>query len=163
MGRQRPVDVDHGAAAEIVVGEEQAGEFAGSFGVRAARSKIVGAGRRNEQCRRRRRRANPAEPAPPRASQIEDAKVQSRRSLDEDGLFVSCGHPDRYLVPHCAVAVKSLRTTLPPFITNFTRCSSVMSASGSPDTATRSAYLPFVIEPIWSFQPIASALTIVPA
>ena len=43
---------------------------------------------------------------------------------------------------------RSFRTILPPFITNLTRCSSVMSASGSPDTATRSAYLPFPIEPI---------------
>ena len=56
----------------------------------------------------------------------------------------------------------SLRTTLPPFMTNFTRCSSVISDSGLPDTATRSANLPFVTEPIRSFQPIASALTIVP-
>jgi len=38
---------------------------------------------------------------------------------------------------------KSSRKTTPPFITNLTRCISVMSASGSPETATRSAYLPF--------------------
>ncbi len=53
--------------------------------------------------------------------------------------------------------------TLPPFITNFTRCISVMSVSGSPDTAMMSAYLPFSTEPIRSFQPSASALTIVAA
>jgi hypothetical protein len=93
MGRQRLVDVDLGATAEIVVGDEQAREFTGSFGIRAARSQMVGARRRNEQCGRRRRRTNPAEPAPQRASQIEHAEVQSRRRLDEDGLFVPCGHP----------------------------------------------------------------------
>src|SRR5690348_8906424 len=37
---------------------------------------------------------------------------------------------------------KSFRMTFPPFITNLTRWSSVMSARGSPETATRSAYLP---------------------
>src|SRR5262245_27138446 len=42
---------------------------------------------------------------------------------------------------------------LPPFITNLTRCSSVMSTSGSPETAIKSAYLPFSIDPIWFCQP----------
>ena len=36
----------------------------------------------------------------------------------------------------------------PPFITNFTRSVSVMSSSGLPETATRSAYLPFSTYPI---------------
>src|SRR4029079_8705658 len=56
-----------------------------------------------------------------------------------------------------------LRITLPPFITNFTRFSSVMSVSGFPDTAIRSANLPAAIEPTRSVQPIAAALLIVPA
>src|SRR5712691_686272 len=56
---------------------------------------------------------------------------------------------------------RSSRTIFPPFITNLTRCSSVMSASGSPDTAMRSAYLPFSIDPTRSCHPIAVALTIV--
>ena len=43
--------------------------------------------------------------------------------------------------------VKSFLKISPPFITNFTRCVSVMSASGSPDTATMSANLPLVIDP----------------
>ena len=47
-----------------------------------------------------------------------------------------------------APAAMSFLMTLPPFITNLTRCSSVMSASGSPETATRSAYLPLSMEPI---------------
>jgi hypothetical protein len=38
---------------------------------------------------------------------------------------------------------KSFRKTTPPFITNFTRSISVMSVSGSPETATISANLPF--------------------
>jgi hypothetical protein len=93
MGWQRFVDVDLGAAVEIVVRHEQAREFTGPFGVLAARRKMVGAGRGHEQCRRRRRRADAAEPAPQRASQIEHTEVQSRRRFDEDRLFVPCGHP----------------------------------------------------------------------
>jgi hypothetical protein len=50
--------------------------------------------------------------------------------------------------PLCAA--KSSRTTMPPFITNFTRCISVISCSGSPETAIRSAYLPFSIVPMVS-------------
>jgi hypothetical protein len=40
---------------------------------------------------------------------------------------------------------KSFRKTTPPFITNLTRSISVMSVSGSPETATMSANLPFSI------------------
>ena len=54
--------------------------------------------------------------------------------------------------------VRSFLMTFPPFITNLTRCSSVMSASGSPETAIRSAYLPLSMDPIWSCHPSASAL-----
>jgi hypothetical protein len=50
--------------------------------------------------------------------------------------------------PFCAA--KSSRTTTPPFITNLTRCISVISCSGSPETAIRSAYLPFSIVPMVS-------------
>jgi len=46
-----------------------------------------------------------------------------------------------------AISGGSLRMILPPFITNRTRCSSVMSASGSPETAIRSANFPLSIEP----------------
>src|SRR5712664_2406838 len=41
----------------------------------------------------------------------------------------------------------SFRKTTPPFITNFTRSISVMSVSGSPETATKSANLPFSTVP----------------
>ena len=44
---------------------------------------------------------------------------------------------------HCI----SFRNTTPPFMTNFTRSISVMSGSGSPDTATRSAYLALLTMP----------------
>src|SRR6185295_7767138 len=47
----------------------------------------------------------------------------------------------------------SLRTTCPPFITNFTRSISVTSRSGSPVTAMTSAYLPFSRLPTRSDQP----------
>src|SRR5215467_6531756 len=46
----------------------------------------------------------------------------------------------------------SLRTTCPPFITNFTRSISVTSFSGSPLTAMTSAYLPFSRLPTRSAQ-----------
>src|SRR5204863_1254243 len=59
--------------------------------------------------------------------------------------------------------VISLRMILPPFITNLTRCNSVMSASGSPDTAIRSANLPFSIDPTRSSSPNTSALLTVAA
>src|SRR5258706_9409083 len=57
---------------------------------------------------------------------------------------------------------RSFVTTLPPFITNFTRCNSVMSARGSPATAMRSANFPLSIEPTRSCHPNTSALTVVP-
>ena len=59
--------------------------------------------------------------------------------------------------------MRSSRTILPPFITNFTRCSSVMSANGSPATAITSANLPGSSEPTRSLTPMISALTTVPA
>ena len=53
--------------------------------------------------------------------------------------------------------VSSFRTTSPPFITNRTRCSSVTSASGSPERAIRSAYLPGSSVPTCSWSPSSSA------
>src|SRR6202165_1158943 len=55
--------------------------------------------------------------------------------------------------------LKSLRTTCPPFMTNFTRSSSVTSFAGLPETPTKSAYLPLSIDPTRSPQPIFSAPT----
>src|SRR4029077_19479959 len=55
----------------------------------------------------------------------------------------------------------SLRTTWPPFITNFTCSSSLMSDSGSPFTAMMSANFPGSMAPILSDQPIRSAALIV--
>ena len=52
---------------------------------------------------------------------------------------------------YCACASflrMSLRTTRPPFITNFTRSNSLRSMSGFPETAMMSANLPFWILPI---------------
>ena len=148
MRRQRAMDAHEGAATKVVVGEEQAGESACALGVFPISHERIGGLRRHEERRSCRGGAKASEPSPARASKIEDAKVQARRSLDEDRLLVSCVHADRYRVPLCMGAVKSLLTTLPPFITNLTRCSSVMSASGLPETATRSANLPLAIDPI---------------
>src|SRR5258705_9134784 len=86
--------------------------------------------------------------------------------LDDDGQDHSGAQriPCGYLVAFvAAVSGGSLRMILPAFMTNLTRCSSVMSASGSPDTATRSAYLPLSTDPSWFSHPITSALTTVPA
>jgi hypothetical protein len=148
MRRQRTVNAHKGAGAKVVMGEEQAGELACALGVFPIGHERIGGCGRHEEGRSRRGGAKTPEPSATCASQIEDAKVQARRSLDEDRLLVSCVHADRYRVPLCTGAVKSLRTTLPPFITNLTRCSSVMSASGLPETATRSANLPLAIDPI---------------
>src|SRR5215510_9844629 len=58
---------------------------------------------------------------------------------------------------------RSFLTTPPPFITNLTRLSSVMSLSGSPATAIRSANLPASTLPARSCQPISSAALVVAA
>ena len=49
-------------------------------------------------------------------------------------------------------APKSSLITTPPFITNLTRSISVMSCSGSPEVAIRSANLSFLIAPALSCQ-----------
>ena len=119
--RQRSVDVHGGAAAKILMGEEQAGEFAGALGVFSLSRERVGRRGRHEECRSSHGRADAAEPTAARASQIEDAEVQARRGLDKDRLLVPCVHAPGYLVPVCVVAVRLFRMTLPPFMTNFTR------------------------------------------
>jgi hypothetical protein len=48
-----------------------------------------------------------------------------------------------------AIGRTSFLTTSPFFITNRTRSSSVMSATGSPETAMRSANLPGSMAPTW--------------
>src|SRR6266481_5094883 len=53
--------------------------------------------------------------------------------------------------------------TCPPFITNLTRSSSVMSVVGSPDTATTSANLPASREPMRSCHPMSCAAPVVAA
>src|ERR1700730_18030767 len=70
-------------------------------------------------------------------------------------------HSENYREDTIAPAARSLRTTAPPFITNFTRCISVMSVSGSPATAIMSANLPFSIVPRLSALWMISALTVV--
>src|SRR6266446_6941533 len=65
-----------------------------------------------------------------------------------------------YLRPEFAPEpVSSFRTICPPFMTNFTRSSSVTSVAGLPETAMKSANLPFSMDPTRSFQPIFSAPT----
>jgi hypothetical protein len=56
----------------------------------------------------------------------------------------------RYVTSWCSIErryFKSFLKTTPPFITNLTRSISVMSVSGSPETATMSANLPFSTYP----------------
>jgi hypothetical protein len=57
--------------------------------------------------------------------------------------------------------LRSFRMTAPPFITNFTLSSSVISARGSPSTAMMSANFPASIDPTWSCQPINCGQTLV--
>src|SRR5580658_877973 len=68
------------------------------------------------------------------------------------------GDINRFKVGHGCLYSMSFRMTFPPFITNLTRCSSVMSTSGSLETAIKSAYLPLSMDPIWSCHPSTSAL-----
>jgi eukaryotic-like serine/threonine-protein kinase len=66
---------------------------------------------------------------------------------------------DRYLGPVGGGApAAASRETTPPFITNRTRSTAVMSASGSPGTATRSASFPASTVPSRSLQPRMAAL-----
>ncbi len=58
---------------------------------------------------------------------------------------------------------RSFLKTSPPFITNFTRSVSLILASGSPETATMSANLPFVIDPTSFCHLISFAALMVPA
>src|SRR5947207_4114203 len=60
-----------------------------------------------------------------------------------------------------AAAVSSFLTISPPFITNLTRCISLISFRGSPATAIRSANLPFSIVPKLSCLWMIAALTVV--
>jgi hypothetical protein len=50
------------------------------------------------------------------------------------------------------LAVMAFFTTMPPFITNFTRSISERSVTGFPDTAMMSANLPFSMLPMWFSQ-----------
>src|SRR5467141_1914851 len=70
-------------------------------------------------------------------------------------------YSEYYLEDIIMPAARSLRTTAPPFITNFIRCISVISVSGSPVTAIMSANLPFSMEPRLSCLWMISALTVV--
>src|SRR5713226_879930 len=65
--------------------------------------------------------------------------------------------------PYFSSYFSSFLYTCPPFITNFTRSSSVMSVVGSPDTATTSANLPASREPMRSCHPISCAAPVVAA
>src|SRR5439155_26723532 len=67
-----------------------------------------------------------------------------------DEIEVEVGQPGD---PHQRLSLK----TAPPFITQTTRCSSVMSRSGSPATATTSANFPRSIVPARSLHPMISA------
>jgi len=61
------------------------------------------------------------------------------------------------------LAAGSFLMMRPPFITNLTRCSTVMSAMGSPCTAIKSANFPTSTAPTSSGQPIRSAAEVVAA
>ena len=147
------MDAHEGATAKAVVREKETGELPCARGIFTVGRERVGRRGRHQERRSCRGCAETSKPSSARASQIEDAKVQARRGLDEDRLLVSCVH--RHLVeggsedpPLRAGAVRSSLITLPPFITNFTRCSSEISDNGLPETATRSANLPLAIDPI---------------
>ena len=79
--------------------------------------------------------------------------VLDRGDLEALGAGLSNAGPGRtrrfYLLTTEPIVpgVRSFLKISPPFMTNFTRRVSEMSASGSPDTATMSANLPFVIDP----------------
>jgi tripartite-type tricarboxylate transporter receptor subunit TctC len=89
------------------------------------------------------------------AGQIDMMFDQAGNSLPQ----VRAGAIRAYAVTAKTRLASSLRMIFPPFITNLTRWSSVMSASGSPETAIRSANFPFSIDPTRSCHPSASALT----
>src|SRR5262249_37929504 len=85
------------------------------------------------------------------------ARLRGREGLRRGRHLVGAeaGRPQSAAI--AAVYLKSLRMTCPPFITNFTFDISVMSARGSPATATRSPNLPFSTLPTSPVQPMRSA------
>ncbi len=88
---------------------------------------------------------------PPMSSCVMKFAVRSGvDDLFEPGARVASVFAGQLLVPELRHRHQrnSFLMTFPPFITNLTRWSSVMSASGSPDTAIRSAYLPLSMDPI---------------
>src|ERR1700722_12570567 len=65
-----------------------------------------------------------------------------RRCLMDSG-FGAAHRPGMTKVDQFVFEVRAFFTTMPPFITNFTRSISERSATGFPDTAMMSANLPF--------------------
>ena len=96
MRRQRSMHVHGGTGAQVVMLEEQTRELKRTPGIFTIGHKRVGGCGGDEQGGPCRGGANAAEPSTARAAQIEDAEMQTRRRLDEDGFLVSCVH--RYLV-----------------------------------------------------------------
>ena len=71
-------------------------------------------------------------PAAIRAFKFEISNLRYQMEMNQ-------GQFDEAIMP----GARSFLITAPPFITNFTRCISVMSSSGFPETAIMSANLPF--------------------
>src|SRR6202158_4850408 len=100
-------------------------------------------------------------PLPPRAHESPRGLLPARCRLLQSLQF--CNSSSFLESPYFISYFSSFLYTCPPFITNFTRSSSVMSVGGSPDTATTSANLPASSEPIRSCHPISCAAPVVAA
>src|SRR6267378_7499021 len=85
---------------------------------------------------------------PPRARESLRGQLRARCRLLRSLRF--CNSSSVLESPHLSSHLSSFLYTCPPFITNFTRSSSVMSVVGSPYTATTSATLPASRQPMRS-------------
>src|SRR3984893_6927506 len=98
---------------------------------------------------------------PPRAREFLRGRLRARCRRLQSLQF--CNSSSFLESPYFSAYLSSFLYTCPPFITNFTRSSSVMSVVGSPDTATTSANLPASREPMRCCHPLSCAAPVVAA
>jgi hypothetical protein len=86
---QHAVHAQPGSGRQTLAIQKAARENRRPIGVLAFDGQSVRERRRHHQGRRWRRRANAAKPAPQRPAEIEHAKMEARRGLDEDSVIAS--------------------------------------------------------------------------
>jgi len=113
--RQRTMNRDPRSDSQLVMGKECAREGFGTIRIHAFDAKRTVEMRRQQQRRLRCCGADPTEPAPERAAQIEDSEMEPRRRFDENGVrslgprhgAAGSGRADRMYSANSAMASNS--------------------------------------------------------